>query len=136
MDDYFGYDDDLAPLRAPGAAPSGPFARKWARLNKVLSEVLDDYRLVAFCTLNISEPASVLDVVRRVDKSNGYAHLAAAGHTPAQQEAERQRQQQAGGAAPPGGAPPPANNAGTMFGMADRGVSKDWEQQMQASLFR
>ncbi|BBN11693.1 GPN-loop GTPase [Marchantia polymorpha subsp. ruderalis] len=45
---------------------------KYRKLTKNLCEVVEDFGLVNFTTLNIQDKESVMDLVKLVDKSNGY----------------------------------------------------------------
>lgn len=57
----------------PGAAGGGSaFHRKFRRLNKMLCEVIQDFGLVGFTTLNIQDSDSVRDLLKLIDKSNGF----------------------------------------------------------------
>jgi len=48
--------------------------KKYKKLNKALCDVIEDYRLVAFSTLNIQDKESVCNLVKLIDKSNGYIY--------------------------------------------------------------
>ena len=48
------------------------FARKHARLNAAIVELVDDFSLVSFGTLNIQDKESVARALRSIDKANGY----------------------------------------------------------------
>jgi hypothetical protein len=45
---------------------------KYQKMNEVIVELIEDYSLVAFLTLNIQEKESVNEVLKVIDKSNGY----------------------------------------------------------------
>ncbi|KAJ8290181.1 hypothetical protein GJAV_G00009660 [Gymnothorax javanicus] len=49
-----------------------PFFRKFRRLNEKLAEVIQDYSLVSFVPLNVQDKESMMQVMRVVDKANGY----------------------------------------------------------------
>jgi len=49
-----------------------PFSKKFAKLNKALCGLIEDFSLVAFHTLNIEDQESVMSLVRAIDKSNGF----------------------------------------------------------------
>ncbi|CAM6089107.1 unnamed protein product [Calypogeia fissa] len=51
---------------------TGSRTAKYRKLTKSLCEVIEDFGLVNFTTLNIQDKESVMDLVRLVDKSNGY----------------------------------------------------------------
>jgi len=48
--------------------------KKYKKLNKALCEIIEDYALVAFSTLNIQDKESVNNLVKLIDKSNGYIY--------------------------------------------------------------
>jgi len=48
------------------------FSEKYRALNKALCEVIEDFYLVSFYTLNIQDKENVLHLVKAIDKSNGY----------------------------------------------------------------
>ncbi|NXI53235.1 GPN2 GTPase, partial [Chloroceryle aenea] len=52
---------------------SDPFFRNYRRLNEKLVEVIEDYSLVSFVPLNIQDKESMRQVMRAVDKANGYS---------------------------------------------------------------
>ncbi|KOO27798.1 geranyl diphosphate synthase [Chrysochromulina tobinii] len=49
-----------------------PFARKHAKLNAAIAELVDDFSLVAFGTLNITDKQSMARALKSIDKANGY----------------------------------------------------------------
>eukprot|EP00243_Klebsormidium_subtile_P008903 TRINITY_DN4326_c0_g1_i1.p1 TRINITY_DN4326_c0_g1~~TRINITY_DN4326_c0_g1_i1.p1 ORF type:complete len:301 (+),score=74.91 TRINITY_DN4326_c0_g1_i1:72-974(+) len=49
-----------------------PRFRKYRKLTEGLCEVIQDYGMVSFATLDINDKESVYEVVKLVDKSNGY----------------------------------------------------------------
>ena len=49
-----------------------PFAQRHARLNEAIVELIDDFSLVNFGTLNITEKESVARALKSIDKANGY----------------------------------------------------------------
>ncbi|KAM4581576.1 GPN-loop GTPase 2 [Odontesthes bonariensis] len=49
-----------------------PFFKKFHRLNEKLAEVIQDYSLVSFVPLNVQDKESMIQVLRTVDKANGY----------------------------------------------------------------
>ncbi|MCO5559732.1 hypothetical protein L7F22_013333 [Adiantum nelumboides] len=49
-----------------------PFSTKYSKLTKDLCELVEDYALVNFTTLNIEDKESVANIVKLVDKCNGY----------------------------------------------------------------
>lgn len=50
----------------------GAFGRRYRRLNEALCELIEDFSLVNFQTLNIQDAEAVQRVLAVVDKSNGY----------------------------------------------------------------
>jgi len=48
------------------------FARRHAKLNEAIVEMVEDFSLVSFGTLNIQEKESVVRALRSIDKANGY----------------------------------------------------------------
>ncbi|XP_077984533.1 GPN-loop GTPase 2-like [Glandiceps talaboti] len=51
---------------------SDPFTKKYCKLNKTLVDVIQDYSLVSFTTLNVQDKERMLQVLRLADKANGY----------------------------------------------------------------
>ncbi|KAM9783315.1 GPN-loop GTPase 2 [Neosynchiropus ocellatus] len=49
-----------------------PFFKKFHHLNAKLAEVIQDYSLVSFVSLNVQDKDSMIGVLRAVDKANGY----------------------------------------------------------------
>ncbi|XP_018612581.2 GPN-loop GTPase 2 [Scleropages formosus] len=49
-----------------------PFFKKFLRLNEKLAEVIQDYSLVSFLPLNVQDKNSMMQVMKAVDKANGY----------------------------------------------------------------
>ncbi|KAM6108507.1 LOW QUALITY PROTEIN: GPN-loop GTPase 2 [Pterocles gutturalis] len=52
---------------------SDPFFRNYRRLNEKLVEVIEDYSLVSFVSLNVQDKESMRQVMQAVDKANGYS---------------------------------------------------------------
>ncbi|CAK9234220.1 unnamed protein product [Sphagnum troendelagicum] len=48
------------------------WSEKYRKLTEKLCEVIEDYSLVNFTTLNIQDKESVMDILKLIDKSNGY----------------------------------------------------------------
>jgi len=48
------------------------YRNRFKKLNQLMADVIQDYSLVNFCTLNIQEKDSVFNVLRCVDKASGY----------------------------------------------------------------
>ncbi|KAK6474522.1 GPN-loop GTPase 2-like [Huso huso] len=51
---------------------SDPFFKKFKRLNEKLVELIEDYSLVSFVPLNVQDKESMVQVMKVVDKANGY----------------------------------------------------------------
>ncbi|MGH0191464.1 UNVERIFIED_CONTAM: hypothetical protein FKN15_064612 [Acipenser sinensis] len=51
---------------------SDPFFKKFKRLNEKLVELIEDYSLVSFIPLNVQDKESMVQVMKVVDKANGY----------------------------------------------------------------
>ncbi|XP_006631334.2 GPN-loop GTPase 2 [Lepisosteus oculatus] len=68
--DYYTEVLDLSYLL--GHLAEDPFFKKFKRLNEKLVEVIEDYSLVSFVPLNIQDKESMVQVIRQVDKANGY----------------------------------------------------------------
>lgn len=68
--DYYTEVLDLSYLLDHLAAD--PFFKKFLRLNEKLAEVIQDYSLVSFVPLNVQDKESMMQVMRVVDKANGY----------------------------------------------------------------
>lgn len=49
-----------------------PFFKKFHHLNVKLAEVIQDYSLVSFVPLNVQDKESMTQILRTVDKANGY----------------------------------------------------------------
>ncbi|KAF0976803.1 hypothetical protein FDP41_004098 [Naegleria fowleri] len=48
------------------------YKTRFRKLNQLMADVIQDYSLVSFCTLNIQDKESVLNVLKTVDKASGY----------------------------------------------------------------
>jgi hypothetical protein len=48
------------------------FTRKYCALNKAICELIEDYSLVSFYTLNIEDKESVFNLIKAIDKANGF----------------------------------------------------------------
>ena len=55
------------------------YRNRFKRLNKLMADVIEDYSLVSFCTLNIQDKESVLRVLKAVDRASGYVFGACEG---------------------------------------------------------
>jgi GTPase SAR1 family protein len=55
------------------------FSRRHAKLNAAIVELVDDFSLVNFGTLDITDKASVARALKSIDKANGYCFGAAEG---------------------------------------------------------
>jgi len=56
-------------LRREGASA---FAKRHAKLNEAIVELIDDFSLVSYGTLNINDKESVSRALKSIDKANGY----------------------------------------------------------------
>ena len=68
--------DDPEYVAARTRARTSAFHRRRRRMHEVLSEVVDDYGLLRFVPLDISDAASVGRAVAQVDRANGYVFVA------------------------------------------------------------
>mmetsp|Transcript_5686 Transcript_5686/g.10637 ORF Transcript_5686/g.10637 Transcript_5686/m.10637 type:complete len:354 (-) Transcript_5686:337-1398(-) len=60
---------------APPEAPKHLFEEKFKRLNGAIVDLIEQYSLVAFKPLNIQDKASVLQLVKHIDKTNEYVNV-------------------------------------------------------------
>jgi len=74
--DYMDYTEDSDYQKARRRTRSSPFFRKHEKLHKMLAEVVEDFGLLSFLPLDISNAESVGRVVARIDKCNGYMFIA------------------------------------------------------------
>lgn len=51
-----------------------PISKQFSNLNKAICGLIEDFSLVSFLTLNIEDKESVYNVVKAVDKANGYVY--------------------------------------------------------------
>jgi len=51
-----------------------PLSKKFKKLNNAICELIHDFRIVSFHTLNIQDKESVYNLVKLVDKSNGFVY--------------------------------------------------------------
>jgi len=49
-----------------------PFTQKYKKLNEALVGLVEDYGLVSFKTLDIQSKESMIEVMKSVDRANGY----------------------------------------------------------------
>ena len=73
--DEFTYADDADYQQARRRTRSSPFFRKHEKLHRVLAEVVDEFGLLSFLPLDISDAQSVGRVLAKIDKCNGYIFL-------------------------------------------------------------
>jgi GPN-loop GTPase len=66
------YLDDPDYQRAKRRTRQSPFFRRHQKLHQVLAETVDDFGLLSFLPLDISNAESVGRVIAKVDKANGY----------------------------------------------------------------
>lgn len=55
--------------------PMTKFEEKFQKLNVAITDLIENYSLVAFKTLNIQDKASVAALVKQIDKSNGFSEV-------------------------------------------------------------
>lgn len=70
--DEYNYTDDPDYQAARRRVRTTPFFRKHEKLHKVLAEVVDEFGLLSFLPLDISDAGSVGRVLAKIDKCNGY----------------------------------------------------------------
>jgi len=74
-----GYDVDYAQdkeyQQARNKTKQNRFHRRHEKLHQVICEVIEDYSLVKFLTLDINDVQTVARVAARVDKANGYVFV-------------------------------------------------------------
>lgn len=75
INDEFSYADDSDYQEARRRKISSPFFRKHEKLHRVLAEVVDEFGLLSFLPLDISDAESVGRVLAKIDKCNGYIFL-------------------------------------------------------------
>jgi hypothetical protein len=73
--DDFDYIDDDDYQAARRRTRTSPFFRKHEKLHRVLAEVVDEFGLLSFLPLDISDAESVGRVLARIDKCNGYVFI-------------------------------------------------------------
>jgi GTPase SAR1 family protein len=61
-----------AKANTPAKAVKFNFSKKFKKLNEKISELVQDYSLVSFLTLNIQKRQSVIRCIQQIDKANGY----------------------------------------------------------------
>ncbi len=78
-------EDDMAAASSTSSAseagsrarPSSQAAQKYRKLNEKICDLIEEFSLVSFLTLNIQSKESVAEVVKLVDKANGCAYTLA-----------------------------------------------------------
>jgi len=70
--DYYTDVQDLSFLQ--NVLDKDKVTSKYKKLNAALSEVIEDFCLVSFTTLNIEDKESVLKLLKIIDKANGYVY--------------------------------------------------------------
>eukprot|EP00002_Diphylleia_rotans_P023769 TRINITY_DN4677_c0_g1_i5.p1 TRINITY_DN4677_c0_g1~~TRINITY_DN4677_c0_g1_i5.p1 ORF type:complete len:306 (+),score=45.10 TRINITY_DN4677_c0_g1_i5:60-977(+) len=53
-------------------SPKDPFHRRHQKLLSAICELIEDYSLVGFCTLNVSDKQLMYNLLKAIDKANGY----------------------------------------------------------------
>ncbi|CEL94063.1 unnamed protein product [Vitrella brassicaformis CCMP3155] len=71
--DYYAEADDLKRLLSEGMPKSHPFNARFAKFTEMLGEVVEDFSMVSLVPLDIQDKDSVLSLLQRIDKGNGYA---------------------------------------------------------------
>lgn len=74
-DNEWEYADDPEYAAATERRRKSAFYKRRKKLNEVMCEVVDDFSLLSFVPLDISDAGSVGRVVARVDRANGYVFL-------------------------------------------------------------
>jgi len=69
---YTSYLDDEEYQLARSKKYHSNFFRRYQKLHQLLCEVIDDYSLINFVPLNISDAVSVGRVLSKIDRANGY----------------------------------------------------------------
>ena len=67
-----GVDVDLNEGEARCRSFGYKFSKKFKKLNEKICELVQDYSLVSFLTLNIQKKASIIKCIHQIDKANGY----------------------------------------------------------------
>ena len=52
------------------------WTKKYRKLNEMMVELVHDFRLVEFQSLNVMDPESMQNVINAIDRSNGYVRTA------------------------------------------------------------
>ena len=65
----------------PAPAPGSHFYQRYLKLNRLICELVDDYSLVSFSTLNIEDIDSVAKVVREPESLSPSRSLTRATHS-------------------------------------------------------
>ena len=68
----FDYADDPDYQKARKLTRSSPFWKKHAKMHQVLAEVVDEFGLLSFLPLDVSDAESMGRVLAKIDKCNGY----------------------------------------------------------------
>jgi GPN-loop GTPase len=71
-DEFSDYAEDVDYQLARKLTRSSPFFRKHERLHKAMAEIVEEFGLISFLPLDISNAESVGRVLARIDKCNGY----------------------------------------------------------------
>lgn len=79
--DEDSYADDPEYQLARKVKLSSPFFRRHERLHKAMAEVVDEFGLIAFLPLDISNAESVGRILSRIDKCNGYVFKQHSAHS-------------------------------------------------------
>ena len=77
-DDAWDYVDDPEYQRARRQRESSPLYQKHAKLHRAMAELVDDFGLLSFVPLDVSNAESMGRVLAKIDQSNGYVFVLAA----------------------------------------------------------
>lgn len=72
--EFYTQVQDLSYLLERMKIDEDPFSKKFKKLNGLLCDLVSQFGLVSFLTLAIEDKESVLNIIRAVDKSNGYIY--------------------------------------------------------------
>lgn len=85
-DDDCHWYEDIEYQQARQKMRQSKFHRNHERLHKLLAEVVEDFGLLSYIPLDISDAASVGHVLSRIDKCNGYVFTATSSSTESAEE--------------------------------------------------
>jgi len=70
--DFYMECQDLSALQHALGSPS--FTNKYKKLTEAICGVIEDFGLLSFCSLDIQDQTSILNLMFLVDKANGYSY--------------------------------------------------------------